>query len=121
MYQHLILSIMLAAPIAAQTPATQKPAAGVARDRALALKGKQVWQGGVKQTGVPACAGCHGANGRGMPVQFPALSGQYPEITYGWLKAYATGGRAHPVMSAVAAKMSDAEMKAVSEFIAGLR
>ena len=44
----------------------QKPAAGVARDKALALKGKQVWQGGVKLTGVPACAGCHGAAGRGL-------------------------------------------------------
>ena len=100
---------------------TQKPVAGVARDKALALKGKLVWQAGVKQTGVPACAGCHGANGRGMPVQFPALAGQYSEVTYGWLKAYATGGRTNSVMGAVAAKMSDAEMKAVSEFISGLR
>ena len=99
----------------------QKPVASVARDKALALKGKQVWQGGVKVTGVPACAGCHGAAGRGIPAQYPSLAGQYPELVYGWLKAYAAGGRTHPVMGAVAAKMSDAEMKAVSEFIAGLR
>jgi cytochrome c553 len=99
----------------------QKPVASVARDKALALKGKQVWQGGVKVTGVPACAGCHGAAGRGIPAQYPSLAGQYPDLVYGWLKAYASGGRNHAVMGAVAAKMSDAEMKAVAEFVAGLR
>jgi cytochrome c553 len=98
----------------------QKPAKAAARDKALALRGRQVWQGGVKATGVPACAGCHGAAGRGMPVQYPSLAGQYPELTYGWLKAYGSGSRAHPVMEAVAAKMSDTDMKAVAEFIAGL-
>jgi len=99
----------------------QKPVASVARDKALAMRGQQIWRGGLKATGVPACAGCHGAAGRGMPVQYPSLAGQYPEITYGWLKAYANGGRAHPVMGVVAAKMTDQDMKAVAEFAAGLR
>jgi cytochrome c553 len=99
----------------------QKPVASAARDKALALRGRQVWQAGVKANGVPACAGCHGAAGRGMPVQYPSLAGQYAEITFGWLKAYAGGGRNHPVMGAVAAKMSEADMKAVAEYIAGLR
>jgi cytochrome c553 len=100
---------------------SQKPATSLARDKALALRGQQVWRGGVKATGVPACAGCHGAAGRGMPVQYPALAGQHSELTFAWLKAYAGGGRNHPVMAAVAAKMSEADMKAVSEYISGLR
>lgn len=101
--------------------ASQKPAQSIARDKALALRGQQVWRGGVKANGIPACASCHGAAGRGMPVLYPSLAGQFPELTYGWLKAFASGGREHPVMGVVAAKMSDADMKAVAEYAAGLR
>lgn len=101
--------------------AAQKPAAAMSRDKALATRGQQVWRGGIRKTGVPACAGCHGAAGRGIPSQYPALAGQHPEIVAGWLKAYATGARPNSVMSEIAAKMSDADIKAVSEFIVGLR
>jgi len=93
----------------------------VARDKQLALRGEQIWRGGIKATGVPACAGCHGATGLGIPAQFPRLSGQYSDLTYGWLKAFASNGRPHPVMSPIAAKMTDADMKAVAEYAAGLR
>ena len=100
---------------------SQKPAASVARDKNLALRGQQIWRGGVKSTAVPACAGCHGAAGKGIPSQYPRLAGQHADLTFGWLRAYATGARSHPVMSAVAVKLSDADMKAVSEYAAGLR
>jgi cytochrome c553 len=93
----------------------------VARDKALALRGEQIWRGGIKSVSVPACAGCHGATGLGIPAQFPRLSGQYPDLTYGWLKAFASGARPHPVMGAIAQKMTDADMKAVAEYAAGLR
>ena len=99
----------------------QKPAAAVARDKALVARGQAIWRSGVKSTGVPACAGCHGAAGKGIPAQFPRLAGQHPDLTMGWLKAYATGARPHPVMSAVAVKLSENDMKAVSEYAAGLR
>jgi cytochrome c553 len=99
----------------------QKPMALVARDKALAQRGQQIWRAGIKSLGVPACAGCHGAAGHGIPAQFPRLAGQYPELTLGWLKAYATGARPHPVMSLVAAKLSENDMKALSEYSAGLR
>ena len=99
----------------------QKPAAKSARDKALVERGQQIWRGGIKSTGVPACAGCHGAAGHGIPAQFPRLAGQYPELTHGWLKAYASGGRPHPVMSAIAGKLNDNDMKAVAEYTAGLR
>lgn len=99
----------------------QKPVTGAARDKALATRGQQIWRSGVKSTGVPACAGCHGAAGKGIPAQYPRLAGQFAELTFGWLRAYAIGTRPHPVMTTVAAKLSENDMKAVSEYIAGLR
>ena len=99
---------------------TPKPAAA-AKDKALALRGQQLWRAGNAQANVPACAGCHGAAGAGIPDQYPRLAGQYSEITLGWLKAYADGTRANPVMSGIAARLTEADMRAVSEYIAGLR
>ena len=99
----------------------QVPKPSAAKDKALAFRGQQIWRGGIKQGNVPACAGCHGAAGAGIPTQYPRLAGQYADLTFAWLKAFANGGRPHPVMSAVAAKMSEADMKAVSEYVAGLR
>lgn len=101
--------------------AQQTPKPSVAKDKALAARGQQIWRAGIKQGSVPACAGCHGAAGAGIPAQYPRLAGQYSELTFAWLKAYASGARAHPVMAGVANRMSEGDMKAVSEYIAGLR
>lgn len=100
---------------------SQKPAEGFAKDKALADRGQKIWRAGIKASGVPACAGCHGAAGAGIPAQYPRLAGQHAELSLGWLKAYASGSRPHPVMGPVAAKLSENDMKAVSEYIAGLR
>lgn len=99
----------------------QKPVQGMARDKALAERGQRIWRSGIKSIGLPACAGCHGAAGGGIPSQFPRLAGQHPELSLEWLKAYATGSRPNVVMGPVAAKLSENDMKAVSEYIAGLR
>jgi cytochrome c553 len=99
----------------------QKPSPNVARDKALALRGQQIWRGGIASTHVPACAGCHGAAGKGIPAQFPRLAGQHADLAFGWLRAFASGSRPHGVMSPVAVKMSEADMKAVAEYAAGLR
>jgi cytochrome c553 len=99
----------------------QSPKPSAAKDKALAARGQQIWRGGVKQGNVPACAGCHGAAGAGIPSQYPRLAGQYAELTFGWLKAYAGGTRAHPVMAGVAGRMSEGDMRAVAEYVAGLR
>jgi cytochrome c553 len=99
----------------------QKPVEGFARDKAMAERGRVLWRSGIPAIGVPACAGCHGAAGKGIPAQFPRLAGQFPDLTLGWLKAYATGARPNAVMSPVAAKLSENDMKAVSEYAAGLR
>ena len=99
----------------------QKPAESVAHDKALAMRGQQIWRGGIKSLGVPACAGCHGAAGHGIPAPFPRLAGQYADLSVGWLKAYATGARAHQVMSPIASRLSENDMRAVAEYISGLR
>ncbi len=101
--------------------ASQKRSPRFARDKALAERGQTIWRRGVKSTGAPACAGCHGADGAGIPSQYPRLAGQYADLSFGWLKSYASGTRANPVMGMVASRLSEADMKAVSEYIAGLR
>ena len=100
---------------------SQKPVEGMARDKALAQRGQQIWRGGIKSIGVPACAGCHGAAGGGIPAQYARLAGQHAELSIEWLKAFANGTRPNSVMGPLAAKLSENDMKAVSEYIAGLR
>ncbi len=101
--------------------ASQKQTPRVAHDEALALRGQKIWRGGIADERVPACAGCHGATGKGVPSQFPRLAGQFPGLTLAWLKAFASGTRPNPVMQMVAAHLSEADMKAVAEYAAGLR
>jgi cytochrome c553 len=99
-----------------------KPAA--AADKELASLGQKLWRGGNLQTGVPACAGCHGPAGAGIPAQFPRLAGQYSEYIAAQLKAFKEGARANDpngMMRGVATKMSEREMRAVAEYAAGLR
>ena len=99
----------------------QKPAPRMAKNKATVARAQQIWRSGIKSMGVPACAGCHGAAGHGIPAQYPRLAGQHPEQSLGWLKAYASGARPSPVMQPVASKLNDADMQALADYIAGLR
>ncbi len=101
--------------------ALQKPVDSFARDKQLAQRGEKLWRAGIKGVNAPPCSGCHGAAGHGIPAQYPRLAGQNADLSIGWLKAYATGARAHPVMTLVAAKLSENDMKALAEYISGLR
>jgi cytochrome c553 len=99
-----------------------KPAA--AADKELAALGQKVWRGGNAQTGVPACAGCHGPTGAGIPAQYPRVAGQYAEYLATQLRAFKEGARANDpngMMRGVAARLSEREIKAVAEYAAGLR
>jgi cytochrome c553 len=99
---------------------TLKPAAGKNPD--LKTLGEKIWRGGIAEKNVAACAGCHGANGKGLPVQYPRLGGQWGEYTEAQLIAFRQGVRKNSVqMTAIAGKMSDAEIKAVSDYAASLR
>jgi len=104
--------------------AAQKSKGNAARDPELARLGQAVFRGGVLSKGVPACAGCHAPNGAGIPAQYPRLAGQHAGYIDTQLKAFRAGERANDpnrMMRGVAAKMSDREIAAVAEYIAGLR
>lgn len=97
---------------------------GVATSKELALLGQSLYRGGNAATGVPACSGCHSPDGGGIPKQYPRLAGQHAEYTAAQLKAWRSGERANDpnkMMRMIAAKLSDREIQAVSEFIQGLR
>jgi cytochrome c553 len=101
----------------------QKPKSDTAKDQELALTGQKIFRGGVQGTGVPACASCHGPQGKGIPVQFPRLAGQHSDYTYAQLNAFRLGERSNDaakMMRSIAAKMTDADMKAVASYIQGL-
>lgn len=103
---------------------SQKLKPAVAKDEKLVAIGQKLWRGGDLAKNVPACAGCHGAAGAGLPAQYPRLAGQFPEYTEAQLKAFRSGERANDaekVMRMIAAKMTDEEIKAVADYAAGLR
>lgn len=109
----------LAAYFAGQTA---KP--GAARSKDLVALGQKIYRGGIAAKGVAACASCHLPNGAGMPSQYPRLSGQHAEYVALQLQAFRSGERANDAnasMRTVAAKLSDREIQAVADYVAGLR
>ena len=95
---------------------------GFAKDKELVALGERIYRGGIADRQVPACAACHSPNGAGMPAQYPRLGGQHAEYTAAQLTGFRDGIRKNNLqMSQVAAKMNDREIKAVSDYIAGLR
>ncbi|WP_296945448.1 cytochrome c [uncultured Massilia sp.] len=102
--------------------ATQKPKQGAARNKETVELGRKIYRGGIAERGVAACASCHGATGSGIPAQYPRLAGQHQDYTLAQLQAFKAGGRNNsPQMGTLAKRMSDEEMKAVSDYIAGLK
>jgi cytochrome c553 len=109
----------LAAYFASQT---QKGEA--AKNRETIELGQKLFRGGDQAKGLPACAGCHGPSGAGIPAQYPRIGGQFAEYIELQLKSFRDGARANDpnkMMRMVALKMTDAEIKAVSDYVAGLR
>lgn len=99
-----------------------KPAAG--RNRALVEEGRKIYRAGDAGRGIPACSACHAPNGAGIPSQYPRLSGQHVDYTIAQLKAFRAGERANDannMMRSIAAKLTDQEINALSEYLAALR
>ncbi len=102
----------------------QKIKPSAATDPKLVEVGKQLWRKGDFERGIPACAGCHGPAGAGLPSQYPRLAGQYAEYTVQQLKNFRAEDRSNDperMMRTIADKMSDRQIKAVADYIAGLR
>ena len=107
----------IAAWLAAQV---HKP--GAAKNTDTVELGRKIYRGGIAERGVAACASCHGANASGIPAQYPRLAGQHQDYTTAQLEAFKSGTRANsPQMTTLSQRMSTAEMRAVADYIAGLR
>ena len=94
---------------------------GTSKEKDLVTLGERIFRGGIADRQVPACAGCHSPNGAGIPAQYPRLAGQNAEYATAQLTAFRDGVRTNSLqMTQVAAKLNDREIKAVSDYIAGL-
>ncbi len=99
---------------------TAKP--GFAKNKDTVALGEKIYRGGIAERNVPACAGCHGPTGSGIPAQYPRIGGQHGDYIEAQMTAFRAGSRTNgPMMMAIAAKMNDKEIKAVSDYVAGLR
>ena len=95
---------------------------GFAKNKDLVTLGERIYRGGIADRRIPACSGCHSPNGAGIPAQYPLLGGQHADYVQAQLVAFRAGTRQNnPVMAGVAANLSDREIKALSDYVAGLR
>lgn len=95
---------------------------GFAKEKDTVAWGERIYRGGIPDRQIAACVSCHSPNGAGMPAQYPRLSGQHADYTASQLVQFRDGVRKNSTqMTQVAAKMNDREIKAVSDYIAGLR
>ncbi len=109
--------------------ATKQAKPGFATEKDLIGLGEQIYRGGIADRNIAACAGCHSPNGAGVPSQYPRLGGQHADYTDAQLKAFRNGANGvpegarinSPQMNDIAAKMNDREIRAVADYIAGLR
>ena len=110
--------------------AQQTPKGLTAKDPALVRAAQRIYRGGDSTTGVPACAACHTPTGAGIPKNFPRVAGQYADYTYAQLRAFKNGERGADkegkdvngkIMATIAGRMTDYQMKAVADYLAGLR
>jgi cytochrome c553 len=108
----------------------QAPKQGAAKNKDTIDLGKKIFRAGIAEKNVPACAGCHSATGAGIPNQFPRLAGQHQDYTVTQLKAFRDGGRRvapqgarknSPQMTTIASRLSDDEIEAVADYVAGLK
>jgi cytochrome c553 len=101
-----------------------KPVAkpGFATSKDTVALGERIYRGGIAEKQVPACAGCHSPNGAGIPSQYPRIGSQHGPYTEAQLTAFRSGARGNNAqMMAIAAKLNDKELKAVADYVAGLR
>ena len=102
--------------------ASKQAKPGFSKNKELLALGEKIYRGGIAERSIPACSGCHSPNGAGMPDQYPRLAGQHGDYVELQLLAMRAGTRANSaMMTGVAARLNDKEIKAVSDYVAGLR
>ncbi len=108
----------LAAYYASQTLKVSAPT-----DIQKAQKGQRLYRGGNAKMLVSACMSCHGPSGQGIPPRFPRVSGQHAVYSESQLLAFKAGKRSNDneVMTRIAFRMSESEIKAVAHYLSGLK
>jgi cytochrome c553 len=110
--------------------AQQKPKGLTAKDATTVKMAQQLYRGGDAENEVPACASCHSPDGGGIPKNFPRVGGQHADYIYAQLQAFKLGQRGNDkegkdingrIMATIASRLTDAQMKAVADYVAGLR
>ena len=102
--------------------ASRKAKPGFAKNKELVVLGQRIYRGGITGPQVAACAGCHSPTGAGIPAHYPRIGGQHADYVETQMLAFRSRARTNsPEMTAMAERMSDREIKAVSDYIAGLR
>ena len=93
-----------------------------ARNKQTLELGQRIWRAGLPEKSLPACSGCHNPAGLGIPIQYPRLAAQHAEYVEATLKDFRQGTRRNnAAMQEIAAKLSDNEIRAVADFVQGLR
>ena len=101
---------------------SKKSKPGFAKDKELVALGERIYRGGVSDRQIPACAGCHSPTGAGIPAQYPRLAGQHAEYIATQLTSFREGVRTNSTqMNQVAVKLNDREIRALADYVAGLR
>ena len=102
--------------------ASKQAKPGFAKSKDTVALGEKIYRGGIAAKQVPACAGCHSPTGAGIPAQYPRMGGQHADYAEAQLVAFRSGARNNSAqMTAIASRMSDKEIKAVADYVAGLR
>lgn len=98
----------------------KKPKAYNVSDQDLAAVGRYIYHKGNSYSGVAACSSCHGPTGDGT-AQLPRIAGQHAAYLEGQLKDFNKRERTNDnaVMHAIASKLTELEMRAVSVYISG--
>jgi cytochrome c553 len=104
---------------------TQKIQSAAPNDASKLAMGSEIYNGGDMTKGVPACKACHSPTGSGNPGEgYPQLKGQYVTYTLAQLHAFKDGTRTtdkNALMRDIVAKLSDAQLEAVANYIASLK
>jgi cytochrome c553 len=94
--------------------------------------GEKLYRAGDAARGIPACAACHGPEGRGNgPARWPQIRAQQPAYVTAQLQHYATRSRYQSgvkgvpagaeLMYDIAKRLSDEDVKALTAYLQGLR
>ena len=100
---------------------TAPPRTGSADDLELAHSGEKLYRGGDSEMSIPACMGCHGPAGFGIPPNYPSLTGQWPTYLENQLLAFKDGQRASPIMGPIAFRLSAEQIKTLAVYMSALQ